>query len=264
MRAKISRVCVGGLAVIVVAAGALFASSRTPVAAAEATNVAVVTSINVLVPADHPWTSVTDLSSSTVMVHASGTIYIATGPDTTSKSPNGDQKCKASATFIAPHLACWSLVGRIGEHGTPFEVGSTRFIGRASGRLYLGVNDGADSFGDNSGNWTATVTVVTLPPVPSWMELPSCILSMTGLAIGAEGAGALRVLTTAINVLSRTGNVYKFVSTLQRESLWKASVAAIQPAIYDCFDGIQATLHATAGQAGERMGRELRKLILKK
>lgn len=55
-------------------------------------------------------------------------------------------------------VPCWSLIGRIGASGSLFEVGkSTSFTARSSGHLYLGPND--NYVGDNSGSWTASVTI---------------------------------------------------------------------------------------------------------
>jgi hypothetical protein len=51
-------------------------------------------------------------------------------------------------------------VGRIGEDGVPFEIGtSVSFSVETAGRLYLGVNDEKGRFGNNSGSWTANITV---------------------------------------------------------------------------------------------------------
>jgi YVTN family beta-propeller protein len=61
------------------------------------------------------------------------------------------------AGFAAPGLACYSLVGRIGSDGVPFEVGtSLQTTASSSGELFLGVND--NYFPDNSGSWTASVS----------------------------------------------------------------------------------------------------------
>jgi hypothetical protein len=65
-----------------------------------------------------------------------------------------------SPTFAEPGLSCYSLVGRIGASGAPFEVGSSftyTVPTGVSGELFLGVND--NNFVDNSGSWTATVAV---------------------------------------------------------------------------------------------------------
>jgi len=49
--------------------------------------------------------------------------------------------------------------GCIGANGSIFEVGTnTIFQAQSSGEFYLGVND--NNLGDNSGNWTASITLV--------------------------------------------------------------------------------------------------------
>jgi hypothetical protein len=64
----------------------------------------------------------------------------------------------AGGPFTAPNLNCWSLIGKIGSSGTPFEVGtSLQTTASTGGELFLGVND--NDFGDNSGSWTATITL---------------------------------------------------------------------------------------------------------
>jgi hypothetical protein len=60
---------------------------------------------------------------------------------------------------IAPNLIVFALVGRIGESGEPFFVGSSfDQSAPASGHLYLSYNDGVN-FNDNSGYWDVLVTV---------------------------------------------------------------------------------------------------------
>ena len=51
-----------------------------------------------------------------------------------------------------------SLIGRIGESGAPFLVGSElSFTADTEGRLFLGIND--NSVKNNAGAFTATITV---------------------------------------------------------------------------------------------------------
>jgi hypothetical protein len=60
--------------------------------------------------------------------------------------------------FTAPALPCWSLIGKIGTNGSPFEVGdSLQTTASAAGELYLGVND--NYYPDNTGSWTATISL---------------------------------------------------------------------------------------------------------
>ncbi len=102
-----------------------------------------------------------------VDVTASGTInfvdhsrYPAT-PAGTTRCLSGHQ----AGVFPEMNLMCYSLVGKIGVDGTPFEVGIS--YGAASvpstGELYLGPND--NEYRDNAGRWVAIVTAGTdVPP----------------------------------------------------------------------------------------------------
>ncbi len=68
--------------------------------------------------------------------------------------------CEGSTAgpYLTPGLACFSLVGRFGANGTPFQVGSNLTVtvpATASGEFFLGVND--NYYGDNSGSWVATI-----------------------------------------------------------------------------------------------------------
>jgi hypothetical protein len=60
--------------------------------------------------------------------------------------------------YLAPGLQCFSLIGRFGANGTPFEVGSNLTVtvpATASGEFYLGVND--NNYPDNTGSWVSTI-----------------------------------------------------------------------------------------------------------
>jgi len=124
--------------------------------------------ITVRVPATAPWTDtgINLRAGDTVTVRASGVIAVTVDGLVPPKAPGGfAPNCGAAATFYhhpfgllpAPNLPCWSLIGRVGN-GNAFEVGvRTVFRVRSGGRLYLGVDD--DNFGDNSGFWTAAVSL---------------------------------------------------------------------------------------------------------
>lgn len=82
---------------------------------------------------------------------------------------------RVNVPFVAPELPCWSLLGRIGPTGNIFEVGASRhFRANASGELYLGVND--NFFGDNSGQWQATVVGGRPPELTGTNALPRRVL----------------------------------------------------------------------------------------
>ncbi len=86
-------------------------------------------------------------------------------------SPNG-ASCPGHTAhpFIAPQLKCYSLIGKIGENGEPFQIGKN-FMGNANGtgELQVGVND--EWFVDNSGEWTATIQVAPSPKAPDVANL---------------------------------------------------------------------------------------------
>ncbi len=101
-------------------------------------------------------------SGQTITISASGQVYIGAQSDASLdyEAPAGDPGLSTAnlggGKFAAPGLVPWSLVGRIGQNGTPFEIGAgTTITAAAAGHLYLSVND--NNFGDNSGNWTVNV-----------------------------------------------------------------------------------------------------------
>ncbi len=63
----------------------------------------------------------------------------------------------AGANSPLPGAASHSVIGRIGDSGTPFYVGRNgSFISNVSGQLFLGLND--ETFGDNYGYYVAFIT----------------------------------------------------------------------------------------------------------
>ena len=132
----------------------------------------------VIVPATQQWTDTgTALQAGTVSFKASGTINVQSGNPLFTNTPAGqgpaDPGCIGNSDtpwgddWTAEGLPCWSLIGRIGD-GSPFEIGDGgTFTVSSPGELYLGVNDQADAFGDNSGYWTVSVTISANQPPPS-------------------------------------------------------------------------------------------------
>ncbi len=115
----------------------------------------------VVVPGTEQWTDTgIDLSiDDTLLVEADGEITPAT-PDVAHHGPNGmldpaGRRYNVEGLAEADHAG---LIGRIGEAGAPFQVGS-RLVSKADteGRLFLGINDG--DVGNNAGEFTATITV---------------------------------------------------------------------------------------------------------
>ncbi len=126
--------------------------------------------VTVQIPAGQSFTDtgIAVSAGDTVIISASGLITLTTDGHIPPMSPAGfPPNCTATepvygqvnlSAFVAPQQPCWSLVGKIGVNGSIFEVGTgTTFKAEASGELYLGVND--NNFGDNSGNWTASISV---------------------------------------------------------------------------------------------------------
>jgi serine/threonine-protein kinase len=126
--------------------------------------------ISVQVPATVQWTDtgINLRAGDSVSVMASGLVAVETGGRIPPKAPGGfAPDCRAAASiyggrfgiFPAPQLPCWSLIGRVGGNGAVFEVGARgNFQARSDGRLFLGIND--DSLANNSGFWTAAITVL--------------------------------------------------------------------------------------------------------
>ncbi len=111
-------------------------------------------------------------------VTASGTINFV-DHDRYPSTPAGTTKClsgHAAGPFPEPNLMCYSLMGKIGADGSPFEVGisyGTMSL-PASGELYLGPND--NEYRDNDGHWVAVinagadVTTTTVAPTTTTTE----------------------------------------------------------------------------------------------
>ena len=122
------------------------------------------------VPAQVPWydTGVTVSAGDHITFKASGKIYIGAvnagqpsisdyqGPAGAVGTNTSDQGKRLA--FIAPGLVPWSLVGKIGPSGAPFQVGEqTTVTAQVAGRVFLTVND--NNFGDNSGSWNVSVAI---------------------------------------------------------------------------------------------------------
>jgi hypothetical protein len=166
------------------------------------------TTYNLTVPITAPWydTGIDVTAGTQLQISASGTVTF--GPffgQTT--GPNGGDSF-GGTTFdplaIYPGTVVVSLIGKIGGTtavgtGTLLPAGvpgnGSGFVGTSydqvisnSGRLFLGFNDETGQFGDNSGSFSATVTV----PEPSTAAL--------------SGLGAL---ACAINFLKRKSSARK-------------------------------------------------------
>jgi hypothetical protein len=130
--------------------------------------------LTIFVPATQPYTDtgISVTPDMNISISATGRAYYSltkhVGP---SGRPIQGKACQhilhgGYPPFIAPGLACWSLFGLIGYYegyynfGTTFEVGKqvNYTVGTNGGELYLGFNDTATDFGDNSKGFTATIT----------------------------------------------------------------------------------------------------------
>jgi hypothetical protein len=136
-----------------------------PGAASGATSHTVRT-VRVAVSSKHVWsgTGLTLAIGDAVTVRASGRIHFG-APPINALSPAGIPRaaqCQSiggppSAGWPAPLLDCWSLIARIGT-SAPVRIGNARtFRATHKGELSLGIND--NQLADNSGAWSATVTI---------------------------------------------------------------------------------------------------------
>jgi hypothetical protein len=154
----------GGARILAVGLGVILAvllGIATTVVAAAPAAPGSTTTVNV--SANQAWTD-TGLDvkkGDRFSIEASGVIKIASSDP--GKTPDGDQNCIASNSFVAPGLHCYTLIAKI-DNGEVVEVGSSSAWevqgSQEANRLYLGVNDETSSFGDNSGSWTAHITVL--------------------------------------------------------------------------------------------------------
>ena len=142
---------------------ALFTVSASPAVAAGAQSAATHVSVSPV----HVWTDTRMAlhSGDTLTIRTSGRIHFGAPPIdrlTAVGIPRGAEcdavaarRSAAATAWPAPHLSCWSLIGRIGS-SSPFAIGGAHSI-RATqdGELFLGVND--NFLGDNAGQWSVTV-----------------------------------------------------------------------------------------------------------
>jgi hypothetical protein len=120
----------------------------------------------VSVVSTQPWndTGLTVTAGETLTVASSGSINVGLCGSTSATcltTPNGTAWAVCAhdlpPPFTAPGLACWSLIGKVGTNGTPFQLGtSLTFTAPASGELFVGIND--NYYPDNIGSWDVTVT----------------------------------------------------------------------------------------------------------
>jgi hypothetical protein len=127
-----------------------------------------------LLPANMEWfdTGIVLSAGEAVTVSATGDIYVGNVPDLRLNYETADgsgiettSDTQFTTPFVAPGLVPWSLVGRIGTNGQPFQAGSRgTIVPQNSGELYLSVN--ANSFADNSGSWFVSIIAIQKPAQP--------------------------------------------------------------------------------------------------
>ena len=154
--------------VVVVGAVVLLATSNTDTPPASSPTTQALPAegpaapVSVVVPSTEQWTDTgIDLSiGDTVLIEADGAVTPTRNPVIPLHDPNGHPDPTARQYNVegleeANHN---SLIGRIGEAGAPFLVGS-QLLTKADteGRLFLGIND--INVLNNSGEFTATITV---------------------------------------------------------------------------------------------------------
>ena len=110
----------------------------------------------VVVDVSKPWTDtgIYLRSGDRLTIIARGVASTGPGEPTLWAGPDGIHLNNAHVPLPSANL--WSLIGKIGDGGSPFFVGSFfPMEARASGELYLGYND--DNFGTNYGYYTVFI-----------------------------------------------------------------------------------------------------------
>lgn len=102
------------------------------------------------------WTStgLTINQNEKVVIVVKGIANISNERDVAWVGPDG--KSEPLQGSFPQHLNAWSVIGKIGQSGNDFNIGSyISFISNVSGELILGFND--SSYGDNSGLFVAFI-----------------------------------------------------------------------------------------------------------
>ena len=127
-------------------------------AAVGTTGVTNAGSRTITVNANTAWTDtgITVNTGDQVAFQASGEVLFGRSAGQTA-TPDGNAAGR-SGNYPDPSVPVGALIGKVGNNGKPFAIGSqTQALPMpASGRLYLGVND--NELGDNSGAFTVVVT----------------------------------------------------------------------------------------------------------
>ena len=131
--------------------------AKVPAGAAVGTSGATLNGRTVQVNANQPWTDTgIDVNvGDKVAFQANGEITFGRSAGMTA-TPDGNPGFH-DAKYPDPKVPVGALIGRVGQKGQPFGIGSqTQPLPMpASGRLYLGVND--NDYSDNSGSYSVVV-----------------------------------------------------------------------------------------------------------
>lgn len=113
-------------------------------------------------------TGVTLSQGQSATIAATGTISYGSQNPACSGSAIGPEGCSAEA--ICPvGGGCGALVGRLGD-GPRFLVGKTKVVD-GPGTIWLGINDVAGAFGDNTGAFEVTITTTARDEVAKVLEI---------------------------------------------------------------------------------------------
>jgi len=150
-----------------------------------------------------PWTpsGLLVTAGRSLAITADGSIRFVDGQHYAA-TPSGRSPClraRKSPFFTDASAPCYSLLGRIGADGVPFEVGTSfaTVSASSSGELYLGPND--NRFPDNRGTWVAHVLGATplsttnlglpTPSAPVAPVTPAALHTSTPSPSGAPAPG---------------------------------------------------------------------------
>lgn len=112
----------------------------------------------ITVSGNQPWTptGITVRKGDLISLSTTGEVQLSTDSNDVA-TPDGARSGRYAARARLPRTLAGALIGRIGNSGQPFGIGSqTSITAPAAGQLFLGVND--DSFNDNQGSFQVTIS----------------------------------------------------------------------------------------------------------
>jgi hypothetical protein len=159
-------------------------------------------------------TGITVAPAHPVQLSATGNIdygcnnFNACAGDPDGIAPSGEVFPAGDASFLAPGLRIFSLVGKIGN-GAPFQLGKGPIVLTGDGALSIAYND--TSWGDNIGSYTVTLnTLATDTPGTVGGSVPATLSLTLGqpASFGNFAPGAARdyLAQTQATVISTAGD----------------------------------------------------------